>query len=245
MSGLTQTVVAYHAIGLNGISFAPLSKRLPTEWRWTAVELARSVHDLDEFVDAATSDALEIAQDERIHLVGHSFGGVIAAQVAARLQDQCASLALLATPPIGDKIYLDRGEAVLRDDIGATIRDTLDRWFSDIPPPHWTPVIDQTKTTLQLQDRQSIAAMWRALGTFESFEPLPRLSPTLCVSAEDDRSTPPEKMRVIEEALGASGTAVTFKTIPRGGHLFPMTEPEDAAILLHQFWLGASRDGAP
>ncbi|MFD8817637.1 alpha/beta fold hydrolase [Streptomyces sp. NPDC059627] len=59
-------------------------------------------HSIERFADAAEelADALGL---DRFHLVGHHTGGVIAVELAARLQDRGASLLLSATPFIDDE----------------------------------------------------------------------------------------------------------------------------------------------
>lgn len=52
-------------------------------------------HDIALYVD----DLLRSLGVERVHLVGHSFGGMVAAEVAAHFPDRVASLALVA--PLG------------------------------------------------------------------------------------------------------------------------------------------------
>ncbi|MFF4509323.1 alpha/beta fold hydrolase [Streptomyces sp. NPDC001401] len=59
-------------------------------------------HSIERFADGAEAlvDALGL---DRFHLVGHHTGGVIAVELAARLQDRVASLLLSATPFIDDE----------------------------------------------------------------------------------------------------------------------------------------------
>ncbi|TLS48040.1 alpha/beta fold hydrolase [Streptomyces montanus] len=66
-------------------------------------------HSIERFADAAQAlvDALGL---ERFHLVGHHTGGVIAVELAARLQGRVASLLLSATPFVDEEKRRTAGE---------------------------------------------------------------------------------------------------------------------------------------
>ncbi|SDN56217.1 Pimeloyl-ACP methyl ester carboxylesterase [Streptomyces sp. cf386] len=66
-------------------------------------------HSIERFADAAESLVDTLGLD-RFHLVGHHTGGVIAVELAARLQDRVASLLLSATPFIDDDKRRTAGE---------------------------------------------------------------------------------------------------------------------------------------
>lgn len=59
-------------------------------------------HSIERFANAAVALVDELGL-ERFHLVGHHTGGVIAVELAARLQNRVASLLLSATPFIDDE----------------------------------------------------------------------------------------------------------------------------------------------
>ncbi|WP_405865904.1 MULTISPECIES: alpha/beta fold hydrolase [unclassified Streptomyces] len=73
-------------------------------------------HSIERFADAAEAlvDALGL---ERLHLVGHHTGGVIAVELAARLQDRVASLVLSGTPFIDEEKRRTAGERKLVDHV--------------------------------------------------------------------------------------------------------------------------------
>ncbi|MFB9122565.1 acetoin dehydrogenase dihydrolipoyllysine-residue acetyltransferase subunit [Paraburkholderia dipogonis] len=88
-----------------------------------------------EDVFAAITDALIAATDatgvKRLHLVGHSFGGAVAAAIAEKEPDKVASLTLIA--PVGLSKEINR--AFLADFVAAERRrpllNVLERLFSD------------------------------------------------------------------------------------------------------------------
>lgn len=59
-------------------------------------------HTIDRFADAVCALVDQLGLD-RLHLVGHHTGGVIAVEVAARLQERVASLLLSGTPFVDDE----------------------------------------------------------------------------------------------------------------------------------------------
>ncbi|MFF1568097.1 alpha/beta fold hydrolase [Streptomyces sp. NPDC058293] len=59
-------------------------------------------HTVERFADAVSALVDQLGL-EHFHLVGHHTGGVIAVEVAARLQDRVASLLLSATPFVDDE----------------------------------------------------------------------------------------------------------------------------------------------
>src|SRR3546814_14998521 len=88
----------------------PRSTRTDTLFPYTT--LFRS--SLEDHVNYAAECILQVA-DGPVHLLGHSFGGVIAALACQRIRrdgHDIASLALLATPSGGGRLYAGRADAV-------------------------------------------------------------------------------------------------------------------------------------
>jgi surfactin synthase thioesterase subunit len=244
------TVFAVHALGLNRHAYDPVRRHLDASRRFVAVELpghgeAPPLRQpaLNAYVDHVVDEVSAQAPHGLLHLVGHSFGGVVAAMVVPRLQEKgqaVASLTLLGTPAQGGSVFLDRADAVERDGgMEAFERSTIARWFGDNPPSEWDPAIHYASHALRTQSKASISATWRALASFQGFSGLTTAPHVLCVAAEDDLSTPPGVMAQIVDAIESRADGhgqVSLKTLVKGGHLFPLTMAPEVARLLEAQW---------
>lgn len=256
------TVFAVHALGLDRKAFEPLRQQLDGSRRFLAIELpghgeapSTPQPSLCSFVDAVLEQILDsrLAQTPSgpVHLVGHSFGGVVAALAASRLREEAqavCSLSLLGTPAAGGQVFADRADAVVADGLAAYERSTFARWFGSEPPAEWSGAIRCASDALRRHSVESIATTWRALASFEGFSGLVCAPRVLCVAAEDDLSTPPAVMRQIVAALVSIShmpCEVGLTTIPSGGHLFPLTAAPSVATLLEAHWALAEAPRLP
>jgi pimeloyl-ACP methyl ester carboxylesterase len=250
MNGRAQAgipVIALHALGLDRHSFEPLRGSLQEGRRLVAFDLLghgsngdRASECLEDHVNYAAERILRAA-DGPLHLVGHSFGGVIAALTCQRIRSDghdITSLALLATPSAGGKLYADRADAVLLNGVEPFKRSTLTRWFGETPPAKWRPHIEYASRSLSSLSAEAIASAWRALATFGDFSSITSQQGTMCIAAADDLSTPPSVMSAIVDAMrgNAIGPGPVLETLPEGGHLFPLTMAPGVARLLETHW---------
>jgi pimeloyl-ACP methyl ester carboxylesterase len=83
--------------GLSAISERiAYSKTLPISWWDQPRSVTTSHHPFRALVEAAREKALAVAADGQIHLVGHSFGAVLAHRLSLQIPERIASLTLLA-----------------------------------------------------------------------------------------------------------------------------------------------------
>lgn len=246
------SVFAFHALGLDRHAYDPVRQHLDDSRSFMAIELAGHGKalalrqpSLASYVDQAVDEVSAHGPQGLIHLVGHSFGGVVAAMVGARLRAkglQVTSLTLLGTPAQGGPVFLERAGAVMRDGMDAFESSTLARWFGDNPPPEWDAAIQYAASALRTHSTESMAALWQALGSFQGFSGLATAPHVLCVAAEDDLSTPPAVMAEIVDAIESRSerqVAVSMKTLANGGHLFPLTMAPAVVRLLQAHWSAA------
>lgn len=240
-------VIALHALGLDRHSFDPLRGSLQDGRQLVAFDLlghggnrGQASECLEDHVNYAVERILGAA-DGPVHLLGHSFGGVIAALACQKICSDghdIASLALLATPSGGGKLYADRADEVLLNGVEPFKRSTIARWFGETPPPQWRPHIDYASRSLSSLSAQAIALTWRALAAFGDFSKVPSPPGALCIAAADDLSTPPPVMAAIVDAISGNtvGPSPVLETLPEGGHLFPLTMAPKVARVLEARW---------
>jgi pimeloyl-ACP methyl ester carboxylesterase len=246
-------VIAFHALGLDRHSFEPLRRSLQDGRQLVAFDHLghgsngdRASECLEDHVNYAAERILRVA-DGPVHVLGHSFGGVIAALACQRIRrdgHDIASLALLATPSGGGKLYADRADAVLLNGVEPFKRSTLARWFGETPPPQWRPHIEYASRSLGSLSAEAIASAWRALAAFGDFSNVTSQPGSMCIAAADDLSTPPSVMSAIVDAMSgnAIGPGPVLEILPEGGHLFPLTMASSVARLLEVHWAVVERD---
>lgn len=240
-------VIAFHALGLDSHSFEPLRGSLQDGRQLVAFDLLghgsncdRASECLEDHVNYAAERILRVA-DGPVHLLGHSFGGVIAALACQKIRGDghdITSLVLLATPSGGGKLYADRADAILLNGVEPFKRSTLARWFGEAPPPQWRPHIEYASRSLSSLSAEANALSWRALAGFGDFSSVTSQPGAMCIAAADDLSTPPSVMSAIVDAMNgnAIGPGPVLETLPDGGHLFPLTKAPMVARLLETHW---------
>lgn len=191
----------------------------------------------EALADAVVRCADEIGLD-RFHLVGLSFGGMIAQYTAARHASRIVSLALLATSP---KFGLDgtdpavwRTARMAQLDAGAEPVDFAPAVMRAIGGPRATDeMIESQVRASELVPGRALREAIDVLITHDSRGLLPHIStPTVCIAGELDAETPVAYLRAIADALPKSRLVV----VPGAGHLIHV-EAADAvnALLLEHF----------
>lgn len=200
---------------------------------------------LDDF----TGDALEVAEIVRdvtgardLHLVGHSFGGVVAGAAAIRDPRPFADLTMLCSGPRGwagrkdverarlvgaggvvDLWTLDNAELSRRIEVRPAVLDALDA------------------ETRFLRDRSIATSVDNLLGAIDVLEDPTDLTPGLAATGlpvlvahgVDDAAWPQEWQHDMAGRLGGR-----YAVIDGAGHLPNIENPDATAALLADFWAG-------
>lgn len=84
-----------------------------------------------EELAAAVLELLDAEGVGRVHLVGHSLGGLVAAQLASAAPDRVASLALIAPAGLGEEIDAEFIDAVVEGSSRRDLKRALPKLFAD------------------------------------------------------------------------------------------------------------------
>jgi 3-oxoadipate enol-lactonase len=189
---------------------------------------------------AALLDARGIA---RVHLVGHSLGGMIAQEFAVRHPGSLASLTLSGTTaafgrPDGDfqRDFIRQRLAPL--EAGKAMADLATRLVGGLVGP--TPDPNGMAIALASMSRvppETYRAALECLVGFDRRDALPHIAvPTLLIAGGADTTAPATVM----ERMAAKIPGARFVTIPGAGHLANLEQPAAFNRVLEEFLSGAA-----
>jgi pimeloyl-ACP methyl ester carboxylesterase len=238
-AGRGAPLVYFHSYYEQG-AWSPFLDRLAGSFRVYApahpgVSGSTGIESLDDLLDLtlAYDELLGALGLERAHLVGHAFGGMVAAEIAAVFPGRAHTLTLVS--PLG----------LWRDD--APSADTLILPADELSAALWrdpTSAIAREWSAAPSGDAESLAAEVESIQRRSSMAkfvwPIPdkglskRLhriaAPTLLVWGDDDRANP--LVYAEEWQRRIKGAALRF--LP-GGHMLLMETPETAARTIAEF----------
>ncbi len=181
----------------------------------------RDIHDLALYYD----DLLEALHLERCTLLGHSFGAMIAAEIAAHFPKRVERLALVS--PLG--LWNDQYPVA---DIFAVPSTEMPRMLYAAPPQSTNGATPDVETLVSLV--QGMTTVARFLWPIPDRGLIRRLyrikSPTLIVHGEQDAFVPAQYARDFGEAI--SNTQVKLL---RGAHMLPQEQTAQLAEVLNTF----------
>jgi pimeloyl-ACP methyl ester carboxylesterase len=232
--GSHQVVVLLHGLGGSRVSWEPQLAELgavATVAAWDLPGYGASPPLDGPTTFAALADAVadfadELGADE-VHLVGISFGGMIAQYAAAARPERVASLTLLATSP---KFGLDgtqpeawRAARLAPLDAGQEPADFADRVLNALAGPSITP--DAMAGQLAAMGRITGAALRRSIDcliTHDSRAALPQVSAptTVLVGSLDDETPVAYSQAIVDLVPGAE-----LVVVPGAGHLLNVEAP--------------------
>ena len=236
-----------HGVTSHGLRFRRLVEPLATRFRVVAVDLRGHGHsgweppwDLDTHVDdlLETADALEIGAAD---WMGHSFGGRLALELAARAPDRVRRLVLLdpavwVPPPraleLAEEMRADESFASVDQAVDARIdsgnapltpRETLDDEF---------PEQLERGADGRLRFRYSRAAVVAAYGEMAKAPPLDRATaPALLIRGEQTWALPPELVATTRELYAGP---LEVADVP-GGHIVMWDALDETLAAVERF----------
>jgi 3-oxoadipate enol-lactonase len=228
-------VVFLHGLGGSRLSWEPQLAELSQSYRCVAWDLpgyglaaplpCASVSFAD--LAAAVVGLLDELNVKQVHLVGISFGGMIAQYVAAWSPVRVRSLALLATSPAfgldGTSAEAWRAARLAPLDAGLEPSDFSGQVLRAIAGPNIT---DEALAGQRLAMAEvSGAALRRSIDCLVTHDSRPVLkqisAPTICLVGAFDNETP----AAYADALAAGIAGAHRVTLPQAGHLINVEDP--------------------
>jgi aminoacrylate hydrolase len=204
-------------------------------------------------IEDMAADALAVLDAEgidRVHVAGHSMGGVIAQALALQAPTRVKSLAFLCTfvkGKDGSKVTLPMLATALRMRIG-TRAMRRNAFLELIMPGRYLQQIDRPALAARLEtlfghdlaDQPSIVMkQLNAMSKYDAGARLRELGtiPTLIVSATEDRIASPATGRALASAIPGA----KYVEIAEAGHGLPIHRPAETNALLAEHWMQAER----
>ena len=177
-------------------------------------------------------------------LVGHSMGGMVAQELAARAPQTVAALVLASTSPAFGKPGGDWQRGFLQSrfaplDAGLGMAGLAAQLVPAMVAPGAAPTVIQAAQALmagvpEATYRRAVAA----LVSFDRRAELPKIAvPTLVITGEADRTAPPEVTRRMAERIPGA----VCQVVPDAGHLLNLEQPAAFHAALLNFLASARR----
>jgi pimeloyl-ACP methyl ester carboxylesterase len=233
-AGTGAPTLLLHGIGSSSVAFGPQLAALADELRmvaWDAPGYAASSDvgaplDLDGYVERAVALARDQFGDEPVHLVGVSWGGVLALRTAATHPAAVRSLTVVGAS-VGSGVDPARA-AQMRERAGELVRLGNAEFARQRGPRLLAPdadpaLVEQAVATMAAAVRPAgYAGAAEVMASADLTGDLARIAvPALVMAGAEDRVTGPDRAREI--AAGIPGSALVL--VPGAGHLANQERP--------------------
>jgi 3-oxoadipate enol-lactonase len=186
----------------------------------------------------ALADAANHLGVGRAHVVGHSFGTLIAQHIAARHPDRVASLTLfgpILEPQDGARERLRARAAAAREHGMAAVADQLIGPALASATANDNPVVVAfVRESHMRQDAEGFARSCEALGQAEKADHRLIDCPALIVTGDEDAVGPPSLAQELADKIGGAKTVI----LNRCGHWTPVEKSRECGKLLSEFVRG-------
>jgi 3-oxoadipate enol-lactonase len=163
-----------------------------------------------------------------LHVVGHSFGGQVALEVALRHPDRVASLTVLCSRAAPFPAFAAAAASV-RGGTPADPDASVARWFLPAEVAADGPLVRYARRCVAGADPTSFADDLDAIATYDRRADLGRIGvPTTVLAAEHDHVGTPEEMGAMARAIPGA----TYVEIPDASHMSPFLRPDALAARL-------------
>jgi len=234
-------VVLLHPVGLDLTCFESLITHFGGRYQILRVDLPGHGHsaalpftpDLGDYADCVHRLLVE-RHWTPAHVVGFSFGGMIAQTIAIEHPEDVAALVLCACPStLSDEVrrlMAQRGSQAEREGMSSVVDATMARWFTE--GFRASGQADVVRQRLLTDAVQGWAQAWGAIARLNTAPHLPSIAvPTLCLAGESDLSAPPH---VVEE-MARQIPHARFAVLPGAPHMLFIEQPQAVATAISAF----------
>jgi lipase len=236
-------VVCLHGVTSHGQRFHGLAGRLARDFRVLAPDLrghGRSGWEPPWDAETMVADVLETIEDEKAVWVGHSFGGRLVAELAAREPERVERVVLLDPAlQVLPHVALDLAELERRDVSFSTVEDAVQGRYDSgrvLLAPRELLLRDEADHLELSRDgrlryrycKSAVITAWSAMATNA---PVPAAVPTLIVLGEQSWLVLDEQLDVYRASLGE---LLCVETVP-GGHTVFWDALEETASAVERF----------
>lgn len=163
-----------------------------------------------------------------LHVVGHSYGGQVALEVALAAPDRVASLTIVCSRATPFPAFADTA-AVLRRGGPVDVEASVARWFLPDEVATGGPVVRYVRERLVAADRDAWADDLEAIAGYDRLAALRSIEATTrVIAAEHDRVGTPDAMREIASAIPGAHLLV----VPGASHMSQFLQPSVLASRL-------------
>lgn len=167
----------------------------------------------------ALLDALGVG---RAHVVGHSFGGEIAQEVAIDHPDRVAGLVVVCSRTSPFPPFAAAADAIDAGGAEAVDRQAMERWFTSEALADEGPGVAYARDALARSHPDAMAAAFRLIADFDASSEIASFTgPASWIAAERDLVGTPEEMGAAAD-LCANGH---LEVVPGVGHMLPVEAP--------------------
>jgi len=160
-----------------------------------------------------------------LHVVGHSFGGQVALEVAFAAPQRLASLTILCSRATPFPAFADTAESLRRGD-PLDVDGSLARWFLPDELAANGPVVRYARDCVTNADRALWADDLQAIAGYDRAWELGRIeAPTKVIAAELDRVGTPDEMQALTDAIPGA----EFVLVSNASHMSQFLHPEALA----------------
>lgn len=239
--GAGEVVLFLHGVGGGAYSWMPQINSFSMKYTaaaWDMPGYGKSVRTGGMSFSGLANALLALLDDKgwkKVHLVGHSMGGMVAQEFAVDHQDRLSSLTLSATSPAFGSPDGDFQKNFVEDRLaplaaGRTMADLATELVETMMSADADPNGRQLAHDCMSKVRaETYRAAVECLVTFEQRANLSKITiPTLVLAGETDTNAPPPMMQRMAAKIPGS----RYVCLPQLGHLSNLEDPQafDAAL---------------